>query len=205
MGWARIDDTHADHPKVIAAGPMAELLDVRAICWSNRFETDGRVTRAALVQLSRGIRAPERAVNRLVEVERWRVVSQRDGFDGWEIVGFLDAQISRAEREAERASARERQRRRRARGHAVTDNGSRPESRRESRRESRDNGTYGTDKTPSPQSSRDYTRDTELSEEDRQLGRVNAASLADALRSGTLREDVEPERARLDNEEDDPW
>jgi hypothetical protein len=115
MGWVRIDDTHADHPKLIEAGPMAELLDVRAICWSARFEQDGRVPRAALVQIGRGIPRVQQHANRLVKVGRWRKTKA-----GWNIVGFLDTQPSKADRESERARAREYARRTRARASAST-------------------------------------------------------------------------------------
>jgi hypothetical protein len=31
MGWARFDDGYRNHPKILEAGPWAELLDRRAI------------------------------------------------------------------------------------------------------------------------------------------------------------------------------
>jgi hypothetical protein len=102
MGWVRIDDTHGDHPKLVAAGPYAELLDIRAICWSARFETDGRVPRAALVQIGRGIPRAVVHANKLVKVGRWRATKQ-----GWVIGGYLDMQPSKADRESERARARD--------------------------------------------------------------------------------------------------
>lgn len=43
MGWGRLDDDYATHPKIVAVGPLAMALDVAAICYSNRHLTDGFV------------------------------------------------------------------------------------------------------------------------------------------------------------------
>jgi hypothetical protein len=177
MGWIRLDDTHQDHPKLVEAGPMAELLDVRAICYSARLELDGRVPSAALVQLGRGIPRVRVHVQRLVKVGRWRVASRRDGGDGWVINGFLDQQPSKAEREAERASARERQRAYRARGNGEV----RAKSRRESRRESRST-TQTTRSTPLPPI---VTPDGPLTDEQRERGRAEARAAGERLRKPT--------------------
>jgi hypothetical protein len=121
MAWVRIDCTHQRHPKVVQAGPMAELLDLRAIAYSAEMELDGRVPSAALGQIGRGIPRVKVAVNRLVKAGRWREASRRDGGDGWVIHDFLENQPSKAEREADRAAARTRQRAFRARNNGVTD------------------------------------------------------------------------------------
>jgi len=151
MGWVRIDDTHQDHPKIVAAGAFAELLDIRAICYSARFETDGRIDRVALSLISRDLPRPTVYANKLVKVGRWRVASRRDKCDGWIIHDYLDVQPSKAERDAQRAAGRDRQRRRRSRRNGVTDADVTPESHRESRRESHNNRTEQNSNPPTPQ------------------------------------------------------
>jgi hypothetical protein len=156
MAWVRIDCTHQRHPKVVQAGPMAELLDLRGIAYSAEMELDGRVPSAALGQIGRGIPRVRVAVNRLVKVGRWRAASRRDGGDGWVIVGFLDAQPSKAEREAERAAARDRQRAARARRNGEVT----PKSRRASRRESANTTRHDTTRSaPPPPASADNPLD----------------------------------------------
>jgi hypothetical protein len=43
MGWVRLDDNFADHPKVIALSDTAFRLFVTGLCYSNRHLTDGLV------------------------------------------------------------------------------------------------------------------------------------------------------------------
>lgn len=103
MGWARFDDAYSDHPKIIAAGALAELLDVRAILYACRYETDGRIAKDVLSRISTGISQPRAKAAKLVEVGRWRVTA-----DGWEIVDYLEYNPSREDREQVRAAARDR-------------------------------------------------------------------------------------------------
>lgn len=110
MGWARFDDAYSDHPKIALAGVMAELLDIRAILYACRFETDGLIPRAVLPIVGRGIPSTTKHARKLVEVGRWV-----ETVDGWEICDFLDYNPSRASREADRAAARDRMAK--ARGH----------------------------------------------------------------------------------------
>lgn len=52
MTWIRIDDQFADHPKLLAVGPLGLALQISAICYCARHLTDGfmsRVTVRALV------------------------------------------------------------------------------------------------------------------------------------------------------------
>jgi hypothetical protein len=109
VGWARFDDGYSDHPKILAAGPMAELLDMRAIIWCARLETDGAVPREALHRIGHDLPQPTKLAARLVRVGRWE---KRD--DGWEIVDFLDYNPSRSDLEKRRAGARDRMRRARS-------------------------------------------------------------------------------------------
>ena len=43
MAWVRIDDQFSDHPKIVKAGPIALVLQVRAFCYAARHLTDGYI------------------------------------------------------------------------------------------------------------------------------------------------------------------
>ena len=103
MGWAKFDDQYTDHPKIVAAGSMAELLDMRAVIHCARYETDGFVQAVQLPRIAVGITSPKKQAARLVEVGRWIKV---DG--GWMVHDFLDYHPSKADKEEEREKARER-------------------------------------------------------------------------------------------------
>lgn len=108
MGWAKFDDRYSEHPKVVAAGPLAELLDRRAIEYSARQETDGFVpeqqARRLCADLVMDLGADwGQIVETLVEVGRWVAAP-----GGYQIHDFLDYNPSKAHRDAERQAARER-------------------------------------------------------------------------------------------------
>ena len=103
MGWAKLDDQYTDHPKVVAAGPMAELLDIRGIVHCARYETDGHIQAAQLPRIAIGITSPKKQAAKLVEVGRWIEVE-----DGWQVHDFLEYHPSKAKKDEERAEARER-------------------------------------------------------------------------------------------------
>jgi hypothetical protein len=44
--WVRIDDGFTQHPKVVAAGPLAMAMQVAALCYCNKNLTDGFIPRA---------------------------------------------------------------------------------------------------------------------------------------------------------------
>lgn len=109
MGWARMDDGYMDHPKVMDAGPWAELLDRRGIEHCAKYETDGLVTKSGLRRISRDIPKVPARVLALVEVGRWTV---NEG-GGWWIHDYLLFNPSKAEKETQRAAGRERVRKHR--------------------------------------------------------------------------------------------
>ena len=109
MGWARFDDKYTDHPKIVQAGPWAELLDMRAIIYSARHETDGFLPKNVLRMIGNGIRKPAEQARTLVEVGRWR----EDPAGGWWVVDFLDYNPSKASKDKVRADARDRKTRNR--------------------------------------------------------------------------------------------
>lgn len=105
MGWAKFDDQFSDHPKVVAAGPMAELLAMRAVIFCARYETDGLIRESVLPRLTVGITSPKKQVSALVREGLWEKTD-----DGWVVHDFLDYHPSRADKEEERQAARERMR-----------------------------------------------------------------------------------------------
>jgi len=52
MGWVRIDDNFADHPKIIGLSDSAFRLYIQALCYSNRQLTDGFIATAVYTRMS---------------------------------------------------------------------------------------------------------------------------------------------------------
>ena len=112
MTWTRLDDGFSDHPKVMKVTPLAELLQVRALQYANRYLTDGHIGRAALPSLARGM-AAYRERGRLVTAEALAEQLVAAGIwdramDGYQVHDFLVYQNSREKVLGERAAARER-------------------------------------------------------------------------------------------------
>lgn len=103
MSWARFDDNYTMNPKVLAAGYQAELLDMRAIVWCARYETDGFVSDDALSIVGRSIPAHRAKAKKLVEVGRW---TKGDG--GWWVCNYLSYNPSHEECERRRKEGKER-------------------------------------------------------------------------------------------------
>lgn len=96
MGWVRIDDGFADHPKMIEAGAEGIALQIAALCYSNRHQTDGKVPRKRVKSLIE-IKQISRVIARLLELGIWEEV------DGDYIIhDYLEYQPSRAEMDAAR-------------------------------------------------------------------------------------------------------
>ena len=53
--WVKIDDGFASHPKILKAGPMALVLQIRAICYASVHKTDGFLDRAITDFLTRDL------------------------------------------------------------------------------------------------------------------------------------------------------
>lgn len=104
MGWARFDDGYLDHPKILEAGPWAELLDFRSVIWCAKYETDGLITRSALKRIGRDIPKVSSRVLALVAVGRWTV---NEG-GGWWVHDFLTYNPSKAQKATQREQGRER-------------------------------------------------------------------------------------------------
>ncbi|MGB1276937.1 MAG: hypothetical protein ACPG77_14420, partial [Nannocystaceae bacterium] len=54
MSWVRVDDNLGDHPKLEELSDAAFRLHIRAMCWSQRHATGGRVPDGSLPGLARG-------------------------------------------------------------------------------------------------------------------------------------------------------
>lgn len=102
MGWARFDDGYTDHPKIKEAGKLAELLDMRAIIYCARYETDGLVTKTALRHISHDLPSVKVQVSALLRVGRWSA----NETGGWLVNDFLKYNPSKAAQESRREAAR---------------------------------------------------------------------------------------------------
>lgn len=122
MTWFRIDDSFADHPRVVAAGNAAIGLWTKAGAWSMRHLTEGFIPTAIARQLG----TPAEA-KKLVTVGLWLVVD--DGFMFFRFAEGADGtkrQETKEEAEARKRNARDRQRRRRGGAQETTTIGDLP-------------------------------------------------------------------------------
>lgn len=113
MPWGRIDDGFYDHPKLDRLGKdrlSAVGLHWLAVSWSNRWLTDGAITRERVTKLG----GTPRLADVLVDAGLW----DRDG-DGYRIHDFLEFNESKADVEAKRLAERDKKRRERAKGAAA--------------------------------------------------------------------------------------
>lgn len=69
--YAKLATNYQMDEKILAAGPMAELLWVRGLCWSKDHLRDGEVPRSALALVALGLADPGALAVRLVEVGLW--------------------------------------------------------------------------------------------------------------------------------------
>ncbi len=116
MTWAKLSDTFIDDPDLLALPRGVRLLYVESIVWSCKHETDGAVP-AHVVHRITDEPEVDKAVDLLLERSFW---SRTD--TGFEIVGFLDDQISAeqvARRRADERLRQERSRRHKAADHSL--------------------------------------------------------------------------------------
>ena len=101
--WVKIDDNLPDHPKVLAAGPLAGWLFVCGLAYCNRYLTDGLIPSAMVGRLA-DIDDPAPLAGRLVEAGLWIACA-----GGYKVHDYLEYQPSarkiRARREANRRRA----------------------------------------------------------------------------------------------------
>ena len=110
MAWVKLDDTFPEHPKVLAAGPLAGWLHVCAIAYCNRNLTDGHVPGAVARRLA-DVPSPQRHIDALVDQGLWL----EDGPD-YLLHDYLEYQPSKAKVLEERERARKRMAASRANG-----------------------------------------------------------------------------------------
>lgn len=80
----QLDVEYPNNDRVIDAGPMAELLYVRAMCFAKKSMRDGLITRNQLTVIGRKIPKVEKEAANLVDVGLWEVAPK-----GWRIIGWL--------------------------------------------------------------------------------------------------------------------
>lgn len=110
MTWTKLADEYPQHPKALAAGIDGLGFDAAAMCYANKWGTDGVITSTALPAVYPPVRNPKRLAAKLVEVGRWHQAGHDcpdcpQTSDGWVIHGFLDYNPT-AEEAAERAAQR---------------------------------------------------------------------------------------------------
>jgi len=133
MGWIQLDDGYAEHPKVVGLSDEALAMEVRALCYVGRRDTDGFVPDACLHLLTRAAASAEVAAE-LVAAGRWE---RDDGRGGYWIHDYLDYNPSSEQRKAKRAAAADRIRRLRS-GPGSGSGGRSPDVRANSERTSRE-------------------------------------------------------------------
>lgn len=151
MSWVKLDDLLPHHDKLIAAGTDALAvfgLYVASLCYAQRHDTDGRISRPALALLMPGCPRPsKRLLAQMVTLKLW----DADGVD-WRIHDYLDHNLSAVERAAGKRANNVRQHRRRERIQATLDEvrDAQRDSRRESHRDSRVTHDVVTGPSPVP-------------------------------------------------------
>lgn len=126
MGWVKIDDGFARHPKVVRAGPLGMAMQIAALCYCNQYLTDGFIPQSIvpglinLEDLSLGVGRKitwELVVNGLITAGLWEEVE-----GGYRIHDYLDYQPSKEQVLAERKATAERVKQHRAKKAASNSN-----------------------------------------------------------------------------------
>lgn len=95
MSWVKLDDQFAQHPKIMAAGPVAAWLHVSALCYCAKYLTDGAIPERALSTLidTTEVEANvKQLASHLVDVGLWNRSE-----NGYEIHDYLDFNPTREE------------------------------------------------------------------------------------------------------------
>lgn len=104
MTWVKLDDSFADDPRWDTVGSHGMRLHLAALGFCSRNLTDGRIQHARALLLA-AVPTPAKHVQALVQAGFW---TQVEG--GYEVVGYLLDQPSRAEVEEMRRKKTQRQR-----------------------------------------------------------------------------------------------
>ncbi len=122
MSWIRLDDQFADHPKIVAAGPLAGWLHVKAMLYCGRYLTDGHIPKAiipsmvdwetwgvsTLVASGTFSDSHEKPSNLELAEQLVRAGAWVRTDTGFQVHDYLDYQPSRAQVLAERKATKER-------------------------------------------------------------------------------------------------
>lgn len=100
--FVRLDVDYASDDEFLEAGPDAELLFIRALCFMKRKSTDGQLRKAQLPLISIGLPDAGAAARALVDVGLWT-----DEGDRWVCRSWLKHNRPKAEIEAQRELQRE--------------------------------------------------------------------------------------------------
>lgn len=93
MTWVRIDDGFADHPKILKAGPLAIVAQVRALCYCSRHLTDGFLPDDIVMTILSDL-SPIKAIS-MCQAKLWQRVGGRRS--GYKVHDYLKYNPSRAE------------------------------------------------------------------------------------------------------------
>jgi hypothetical protein len=95
MAWVKLDDHFVDHPKVLAAGPLAGFLYVAGLCYANRFLTDGFIPLEQVTRLlPKNGHGSAQLSDRLCKAGLWQSATRND-VSGFQIHDFLKYQPSK--------------------------------------------------------------------------------------------------------------
>jgi hypothetical protein len=115
MPWVRLDDHFPDHPKVVAAGPLAAWLYVAALCYCNRLLTNGFIPTEQVARLVPRAEKKEFSeensgllASKLCALNLWSP-TDRKGVPGFQIHDFLKYQLSKRQIIKERTTNAARQ------------------------------------------------------------------------------------------------
>lgn len=100
MGWVRLDDNFADHPKIIGLSDSAFRLYIHTLCYANRQLTDGFIPTPVYERMSA---YHERAWAELQQAGLWELTE-----GGFQIRSYEEYQPTRDSVEAKRQQNRER-------------------------------------------------------------------------------------------------
>lgn len=106
VSWLRIDDSFAEHEKIIDLSDKAFRLHIVGMCYCARNLTDGRLTDRAIKVVCAVTSASRRHIVELRDATLWVPLE-----DGWQIKDYLDYNPDAAAVKGRRAMAADRQRR----------------------------------------------------------------------------------------------
>lgn len=118
MAWVRVDDSFADHPKIIAAGPLASWLYVCGLTYCARLLTDGFIPAGQVRKLA-DLDGAMQLAETLVECGLWE---RCDG--GFRVHDFLQYNPTAEKVRADRKAAQERMQKHRSGEVRANSNGS---------------------------------------------------------------------------------